>query len=128
MATIIPVFRYDDARAAIAFLQEAFGFTEHAVYEEGGVVHHAELRLGEAYIMSCVEGETLGRRIVRDGGLATARAGLARRCGEVMAAIHSIPVGALPHLEDLAGHLPNALRDGPAMHRLNGNHCKNEKV
>jgi uncharacterized glyoxalase superfamily protein PhnB len=51
MATIIPVFRYDDARAAIAFLQEAFGFTEHAVYEEDGVVHHAELKLGEAYIM-----------------------------------------------------------------------------
>jgi len=51
MATIIPTFRYDDARAAIAFLQEAFGFTEHAVYEEDGVVHHAELKLGEDYIM-----------------------------------------------------------------------------
>jgi aminoglycoside phosphotransferase (APT) family kinase protein len=55
--------------------------------------------LGEAYIMSCVEGETLGRRIVRDGGLATVRAGLARRCGEVIAAIHSIPTVGLPHLE-----------------------------
>src|ERR1700712_5452809 len=51
MATIIPTFRYDDARAAIAFLQAAFGFTEHAVYEEDGVVHHAELKLGEDYIM-----------------------------------------------------------------------------
>jgi uncharacterized glyoxalase superfamily protein PhnB len=51
MATIIPTFRYDDARAAIRFLCDAFGFEEHAVYEEGGVVHHAELRLGDAYIM-----------------------------------------------------------------------------
>jgi uncharacterized glyoxalase superfamily protein PhnB len=52
MAKIFPTFRYDDARTAIAFLKDAFGFEEHAVYEEGGVVHHAELRLGtDAYIM-----------------------------------------------------------------------------
>jgi uncharacterized glyoxalase superfamily protein PhnB len=51
MATIIPTFRYDDARGAIRFLCDAFGFEEHAVYEEEGVVHHAELRLGDAYIM-----------------------------------------------------------------------------
>jgi uncharacterized glyoxalase superfamily protein PhnB len=51
-ATIIPTFRYDDARAAIAFLKDAFGFEEHAVYDDDdGLVHHAELRLGEAYIM-----------------------------------------------------------------------------
>ena len=49
MATIIPTFRYDDARAAIAFLRDAFGFEEHAVYEEDGVVHHAELKLGDVY-------------------------------------------------------------------------------
>jgi|tagenome__1003787_1003787.scaffolds.fasta_scaffold17281541_1 uncharacterized glyoxalase superfamily protein PhnB len=52
MATIIPTFRYADARAAIAFLREAFGFEQHAAYEDGdGVVMHAELRLGDAYIM-----------------------------------------------------------------------------
>jgi uncharacterized glyoxalase superfamily protein PhnB len=52
MATIFPVFRYHDARAAIAFLCSAFGFAEHAIYEEDGVVHHAELKLGDdAYIM-----------------------------------------------------------------------------
>jgi uncharacterized glyoxalase superfamily protein PhnB len=51
MATIIPSFRYDDARAAIAFLRDAFGFEEHAVYEDDGVVAHAELKLGDAYIM-----------------------------------------------------------------------------
>jgi uncharacterized glyoxalase superfamily protein PhnB len=52
MAKLYPTFRYDDARAAITFLKDAFGFEEHAVYEDGGVVHHAELRLGDdAYIM-----------------------------------------------------------------------------
>jgi uncharacterized glyoxalase superfamily protein PhnB len=51
MATIIPTFRYDDARAAIRLLCDAFGFTEYAVYEQDGVVGHAELRLGDAYIM-----------------------------------------------------------------------------
>ena len=51
MATIIPTFRYDDARGAIAFLRDAFGFEEHAVYEDDGVVGHAELKLGDAYIM-----------------------------------------------------------------------------
>jgi uncharacterized glyoxalase superfamily protein PhnB len=51
MATIIPTFRYDDARAALRFLCDAFGFEEHAVHGDDGVVQHAELRLGDAYIM-----------------------------------------------------------------------------
>jgi uncharacterized glyoxalase superfamily protein PhnB len=51
MATIIPTFRYTDARGAIAFLEDAFGFEEHAVHEDGGTVVHAELKLGDAYIM-----------------------------------------------------------------------------
>jgi uncharacterized glyoxalase superfamily protein PhnB len=50
---VIPSFRYADARGAIAFLTDAFGFTEHAVHaDEDGVVRHAELKLeGDAYIM-----------------------------------------------------------------------------
>jgi uncharacterized glyoxalase superfamily protein PhnB len=49
---IIPSFRYPDARAAIAFLTDAFGFAEHAVHGgDDGVVQHAELKLGESYIM-----------------------------------------------------------------------------
>ncbi len=51
MATIIPTFRYHDARAAITFLKDAFGFEEHAVYEQDGAVAHAELKLDNAYIM-----------------------------------------------------------------------------
>ncbi|MDX6727195.1 MAG: hypothetical protein QOK49_2000 [Baekduia sp.] len=51
MPNIIPTFRYADARAAITFLTAAFGFQEHAVHEDGGTIGHAELRLGDAYIM-----------------------------------------------------------------------------
>jgi uncharacterized glyoxalase superfamily protein PhnB len=45
--TVWPCFAYRDARAAIAFLVEAFGFEERAVYTRNGnasVVEHAELR------------------------------------------------------------------------------------
>jgi uncharacterized glyoxalase superfamily protein PhnB len=43
---VIPTFHYKDAPAAIDWLERAFGFERHAVYEEDGVVHHAELRVG----------------------------------------------------------------------------------
>lgn len=39
-----PALRYRDARAAIRFLVEAFGFEELVVYGEGDRVDHAELR------------------------------------------------------------------------------------
>jgi uncharacterized glyoxalase superfamily protein PhnB len=39
-----PTLIYTDARAAIRFLVEAFGFVETAVYGEGDFVNHAELR------------------------------------------------------------------------------------
>jgi uncharacterized glyoxalase superfamily protein PhnB len=51
MATIIPALRYPDARAAIDFLVAAFGFTEHAVHGDDGIIAHAELRLGDAWLM-----------------------------------------------------------------------------
>lgn len=38
-----PTLVYADARAAIAFLVEAFGFVEVAVYGEGDRVDHAQL-------------------------------------------------------------------------------------
>lgn len=38
-----PTLRARDARALIAFLAEAFGFEETAVYGEGGHVDHAQL-------------------------------------------------------------------------------------
>ncbi len=63
--------------------------------------------LGEAYIMRRLEGETLGRRIVRDEAFAAVRPGLARRCGEVMAQIHGVPPDGLPELatSDARGEL-----------------------
>jgi uncharacterized glyoxalase superfamily protein PhnB len=52
MQSIFPVLKYDDARAAIDFLERAFGFKPHAVHEgENGGVAHAELRLGDEYVM-----------------------------------------------------------------------------
>lgn len=44
--TVWPTLRYRDAPGAIAFLKDAFGFTEAAVYpgEGEGVIAHAELR------------------------------------------------------------------------------------
>ena len=48
---VIPTMRYRNARAAIEQLCSVFGFTRHAVYEDGGVVVHAELMLGDGIIM-----------------------------------------------------------------------------
>jgi aminoglycoside phosphotransferase (APT) family kinase protein len=54
---------------------------------------------GSGFIMSYIEGETLGGRIVKDPALATARAGLARQCGGILAKIHSIDPSLAPSLK-----------------------------
>ena len=52
MASIYPVLRYEDAHAAIDFLERAFGFERQSVHDgDDGKVVHAELRLGEAFVM-----------------------------------------------------------------------------
>ncbi|WP_328539480.1 VOC family protein [Streptomyces sp. NBC_00344] len=67
-ATISPAILYDDAKAAIRLLTEAFGFSEQAVYEdENGQVMHAELAYGDGMVM-------LGSR-GREGIFARAMAG-----------------------------------------------------
>lgn len=49
---ISPGVRYRDERAAMEWLQEAFGFEKHAVYEgPDGTIAHAELRLGAGILM-----------------------------------------------------------------------------
>lgn len=49
--TIYPALRYADAWAAIAFLEQAFGFTRSAVFEgPDHTVGHAELYLGTASV------------------------------------------------------------------------------
>lgn len=52
-SNVIPGFHYANARAAIDWLCEVFGFHRHAVYPgEGDQIHHAELTLnGKGMIM-----------------------------------------------------------------------------
>lgn len=60
-----------------------------------------EDHLGEGYVMSCVEGETIPRRILRNPDLAGVRENLARQCGEVLGRIHQVPLNEVQdHLED----------------------------
>jgi len=63
--------------------------------------------LGEAYVMGRLEGETLGKRIVRDAAFEAVRPGLAQRCGQVLARIHATPLETLPALttSDALGEL-----------------------
>jgi len=50
--TFFPSLRYQDARAAIDFLERAFGFETRAVHEnEDGTVAHAEVGLGDQMVM-----------------------------------------------------------------------------
>ncbi|MDQ6766932.1 MAG: VOC family protein [Candidatus Eremiobacteraeota bacterium] len=50
--TIFPSFRYTDARAAIAWLEGAFGAQRHVVYDaDDGTIAHAELLIAGNLIM-----------------------------------------------------------------------------
>ena len=52
MQTIFPILRYNDARGAIRWLCEAFGFTQiFCVPESGPFVRHAQLKLGTNLVM-----------------------------------------------------------------------------
>lgn len=53
---------------------------------------------GEGYAMARIAGETVGVRILKSPELADARKSMARRCGEVLARIHAIPLDGLPRL------------------------------
>jgi uncharacterized glyoxalase superfamily protein PhnB len=49
--SIYPVLSYDDAHAAIDFLERAFGFERLSVHEgDPGKVVHAELRFGDDFL------------------------------------------------------------------------------
>ena len=55
---IFPSLRYGDPDAAIAWLEEAFGFEQKAVHrDDQGNVVHAELRLGAGLVMLGVHRE-----------------------------------------------------------------------
>jgi aminoglycoside phosphotransferase (APT) family kinase protein len=58
--------------------------------------------LGTGFIMARVEGETIARKILRDGQFAKARPILARQLGKVAAGIHSLPRDQLPKLREMS--------------------------
>jgi aminoglycoside phosphotransferase (APT) family kinase protein len=60
--------------------------------------------LGRGYIMACVEGETLPKKIFDREDLAEARSGLARQCGEILARIHLAPTDQLHFLRTTSAH------------------------
>ena len=74
--------------------------------------------LGEGFVMARVEGETLGRRIVRDPALAAARSVLARQCGQAMARIHRLPTAGLPPLRSACARAELNFQAG--LHRAHG--------
>jgi uncharacterized glyoxalase superfamily protein PhnB len=62
----IAFLTYDDARAAVDWLEQAFGFERSSVHESNGSLAHAELRFGDGMIM-------LGPAGPNDFGLRTPR-------------------------------------------------------
>ena len=57
--------------------------------------------LGAGYVTRRIDGETLGRRIVRDEAFAGARRVLAQQCGQALARIHQLPRQDFPFLQTL---------------------------
>ena len=50
--TIFPALRYRDADAALSFLKDAFGATEHALYRgDDGAIHHGEVMIAGGMVM-----------------------------------------------------------------------------
>jgi aminoglycoside phosphotransferase (APT) family kinase protein len=58
--------------------------------------------LGRGFVAGFVEGETLGGRIVKTEALASARAVLARQCGQILARIHALDAKEFPDLRRFA--------------------------
>ena len=92
----VPVVEKIDLETEAALMQAA---------ERAGVpsphVHYVirpEDDFGRGFLMSHVDGEALGRKIVRDEQFAAIRPKLARQAGEILAAIHAIDPACLPNL------------------------------
>lgn len=51
-------------------------------------------------IVDYVDGETIPRRVLREEALASARSRMAEQCGEILGALHRIPVEEVPGLGD----------------------------
>ncbi len=121
-STVIPGFRYRDARRAIDFLCDAFGFERHMVVEgDGNAIAHAQLRHGTGMIMlGSVRGDDEGDLVsaIPEGGRPTSSVyvvvddvdGHAARAREAGAEIVQEPEdqdygGRLYGARDLEGHV-----------------------
>jgi aminoglycoside phosphotransferase (APT) family kinase protein len=85
-------------------LADEFAVLE-AAYEAGvkaprPIAYIADLAGREAFVMERLEGETIGRRIVRKEELERARGLLPRQMADELAKIHAIPPSRVPFLED----------------------------
>ncbi|MCX4583040.1 VOC family protein [Streptomyces sp. NBC_01481] len=90
--SICPTLTYADAKAAIKQLTEAFGFTEHAVYEdEAGAVVHAELTFGNGMVMLGSKGTGSEFDKLMEGGG---------------------PTGVFVHVDDVDAHHSRAVEHG----------------
>lgn len=54
--------------------------------------------LGSSYIMTCIEGETIPKRIMRDERFAPGRDRISAQCGTALAKLHSMPLNDMPEL------------------------------
>ncbi|WP_247510342.1 VOC family protein [Bradyrhizobium sp. 157] len=65
---LYPTMRCRDAEAMIRWLKEVVGFTERAVYRNGGTIHHAELAFGPSILMLGQSREDEYGKLVGDVG------------------------------------------------------------
>ena len=89
----IAFLTYDDAEAAVDWLERAFGFERSSVHEANGKLAHAELRFGDGMIM-------LGPAGKNDFGLKTPR-----ELGAVSQGVYLI-------VDDIAGQYDRAQASG----------------
>lgn len=77
---------------------------QDAAYKGGVLVAPVEFvlddgdKLGNGYVMRCVEGETLGPRILKQDEFKAARNVMTAQCGQILARIHALDQSTLPPL------------------------------
>jgi aminoglycoside phosphotransferase (APT) family kinase protein len=92
--------RQSETAAGLDIEAQLIDLAGKAGVPEPDVIHvmRPEEGVGKGFVLSFVEGETLGRKIVRDDTFAKARETLAFQCGETLARIHQLPLTKLPKL------------------------------
>lgn len=63
-------------------------------------VFDTESALGEGYLMTCLKGESLPKRLLGNAAFAQARQRLGEHCARALAKIHQVPLDKLPDLPD----------------------------